>query len=197
MRALISASMESPQSVDCDSLLARTAQGNKDAFASLYDALAPQTLGLCAQILQDRAQAEEVMQEVFIEVWRRAAEFHPELGNARSWVLRLARLRAIDRLRSYRASRGRDQREFDLQQASWFASVEEQAVASIEASAIRQAVDSIGEPHRTAVMLAYFQGLTHQELADAIGVPLGTAKTRVRDGLRKLRAVVDKKGAAR
>ncbi|WJZ01345.1 ECF RNA polymerase sigma factor SigK [Corynebacterium freiburgense] len=196
MHALVSASMESTQPVDCEVLLVRSAAGDKEAFASLYDALAPHALGMCLQVLRDRAQAEEVVQEVFIEVWRRAAEFDAKLGSARSWVLRLSRLRAIDRLRSYRAAQGRDERDFQLQCATWFASVEDQAVASIEASAVRRAVDSIGEPHRTAVMLAYFRGLTHQELADALGIPLGTAKTRVRDGLRKLRAVVEKKGVA-
>ncbi|MDO5077657.1 sigma-70 family RNA polymerase sigma factor [Corynebacterium sp.] len=189
--------MESMQPVDCEQLLTSAAGGDTASFASLYDALAPRVLGLCTQILRERAQAEEVMQEVFVEVWRRAAEFDASRGSAQSWVLRLARLRAIDRLRSYRAAQGRDHADYQLQNATWSASVEDEAVASLEAAQLRAAVDSIGEPHRTAVMLAYFHGFTHKELAENLEIPLGTAKTRVRDGLRKLRAIMNTKGAAR
>lgn len=197
MHALVSVDMKSTRLVNCDQLLTNAARGDKASFAALYNAIAPRVLGLCVQIVQQRAQAEEVMQEVFIEVWRRAAEFNSAKGSAQTWVLRLARLRAIDRLRSYQATLDRDHKEFRLQHASWAGSVEDEAVASLEAEQLRHVVDSIGEPHRTAVMLAYFHGLTHQELANTLDIPLGTAKTRVRDGLRKLRAVVDKKGAAR
>lgn len=167
-------------------MLLQVAQGDEHAFSQFYDELAPQILGVVYQVIQDRPQAEEVTQEVFIEVWRTAASFNPAKSSARSWALRLARSRAIDRLRSDIAAKRRDTADYVKQVTVW-SPAEEEAVAELEAHQIRSLVDSIGEPHRSAVLLAYFSGMTHSEIAQATGVPLGTAKTRVRDGLTKLR----------
>lgn len=182
------------ESGDPDRLLESVRAGDKVAFAELYDVLAPQVLGLTTHILRDRAQAEEVTQEVFVEVWLSAHTFDPHRGSAKSWVLRLAKSRAIDRLRSWRSSRARDTDDFNRQLTTWVAAAEDEAQQRLESEELQELIDSIGEPHRSALMLAYFGELTHQEIADATGVALGTAKTRVRDGLQKLRKAVSLKG---
>ncbi|MCQ4613685.1 MULTISPECIES: sigma-70 family RNA polymerase sigma factor [Corynebacterium] len=182
------------ESVDPDRLLESVRAGDKVAFAELYDVLAPQILGLTTHILRDRAQAEEVTQEVFVEVWLSAHTFDPHRGSAKSWVLRLAKSRAIDRLRSWRSSQARDTDDFNSQLTTWVAAAEDEAQQRLESEELQELIDSIGEPHRSALMLAYFGELTHQEIADATGVALGTAKTRVRDGLQKLRKAVSLKG---
>lgn len=182
--------MLTPERPAVDALLTRVASGDRAAFADLYDALAPQANGVACTVLRDRTLAEEVVQEVFIEVWRTAPRYDAGRGGARGWVLRLTRLRAIDRLRSHLATLDRDDREAALQRVASPLSVEDEVVRDIDGAHVRDALDALGEPHRTAVRLAFFAGLTHSELAAATGVPLGTAKTRVRDGLRKLRAVI-------
>ena len=182
------------ESVDPDRLLESVRAGDKVAFAELYDVLAPQILGLTTHILRDRAQAEEVTQEVFVEVWLSAHTFDPHRGSAKSWVLRLAKSRAIDRLRSWRSSQARDTDDFNSQLTTWVAAAEDEAQQRLESEELQELIDSIGEPHRSALMLAYFGELTHQEIADATGVALGTAKTRVRDGLQELRKAVSLKG---
>ena len=182
------------ESGDPDRLLESVRAGDKVAFAELYDVLAPQVLGLTTHILRDRAQAEEVTQEVFVEVWLSAHTFDPHRGSAKSWVLRLAKSRVIDRLRSWRSSQARDTDDFNSQLTTWVAAAEDEAQQRLESEELQELIDSIGEPHRSALMLAYFGELTHQEIADATGVALGTANTRVRDGLQKLRKAVSLKG---
>lgn len=185
--------MLSLEAVDLDHLLTRVTEGDQAAFGQLYDAMASQAFGLAVHILRDSAQAEEVTQEVFVEVWQNAQQFDASRGGAKSWVLRLTKLRAIDRLRSWRSSQARDQADFYRQLTTWVAA-EDEAQEHMDSESLRRLVDSIGEPHRSALMLAYYGDLTHQEIAEITGVPLGTAKTRVRDGLRKLREAVSANG---
>ena len=173
-----------------ESLMLLTQQGDAAAFARLYDHIAPNVLGLSLQILHDQAQAEEVTQEVFIEVWQHAADFDPAKGSAKAWILRRARLRAIDRVRSAIATMKRDDREAFLVASINKESVEDEALRNVQRHAVRTALEIIGEPHKTAILMAYFGDMTHAELAEATGVPLGTAKTRVRDGLRKLEKIL-------
>lgn len=180
--------------VDPDRLLESVRAGDKTAFAELYDVLAPQVLGLATHILRDRAQAEEVTQEVFVEVWQNAHTFDAARGSAKAWILRLTKSRAIDRLRSWRSAQARDTEDFNQQLTTWVVAAEDEAQQRLESEELQELIDSIGEPHRSALMLAYFGELTHQEIADATGVALGTAKTRVRDGLQKLRKAVTVKG---
>lgn len=180
--------------VDPDRLLTSVRAGDKAAFAELYDVLAPQVLGLATHILRDRAQAEEVTQEVFVEVWQNAHTFDPARGSAKAWILRLTKSRAIDRLRSWRSAQARDTEDFNRQLTTWVVAAEDEAQQRLESEELQELIDSIGEPHRSALMLAYFGELSHQEIADATGVALGTAKTRVRDGLQKLRKAVTVKG---
>ena len=173
-----------------ESLMLLTQQGDAAAFARLYDDIAPQVLGLAVHILKDQAQAEEVAQEVFIEVWQHAGDFDPEKGSAKAWILRRTRLRAIDRVRSAISTLKRDDREAFLVASIKKESVEDEALRNVQRHAVRTALEIMGEPHKTAILLAYFGDMTHAELAETTGVPLGTAKTRVRDGLRKLEKIL-------
>lgn len=181
-----------PKLMDLSSeeLLVRVASGDKHAFGDLYDQLAARVMGICMQVLHNRAVAEEVTQEVFVETWRNAALFSPEKGSAQSWILRLARSRAIDKLRSRMAEMARDERDTMLENLTHYIDVEGDAISTIEGEHVRTAVNDIGEPHRSAIMLTYFGGLSHKELAEHQGIPLGTAKTRVRDGLKKLKSAL-------
>lgn len=173
-----------------EELLVRIANGDKQAFGLFYDQTAARVLGICMQVLHNRAVAEEITQEVFIEIWRTAPTFSPQKGSAASWIYRLARSRAIDKLRSRMATLSRDEKDAALQQFTHYIDVEDDAIRAVESQRLRKIVDSIGEPHRSAIMLTYFAGLSNQELADYLNIPLGTAKTRVRDGLKKLKAVL-------
>lgn len=174
-------------------LLVQTAAADKHAFSALYDALSPTVYSVCLSVLRNHALAEEVAQDIFVEVWTSAAKFDPQRGNARSWVGRLAHGRAVDKLRSHVAAVQRDDRDARLVDGR-AASLEDQALSNVEAQRLRSAIGAIGEPHATAVALTFLDGLTHAELAESTGVPLGTAKTRVRDGIKKLKAVLGKEG---
>ena len=149
-------------------LLVASAAGDTHAFSEFYDALAPLVYDVTLHVLRNPALAEEVAQDVFVEVWSKAAHFDPARGSARTWVGRIAHGRA--------ALRGDD--------------VETDALDRVESQRLRAAAAAIGEPHSTAVELAFFGGLTHAELAESTGVPMGTAKTRVRDGVRKLKELM-------
>ncbi|MDO5031206.1 sigma-70 family RNA polymerase sigma factor [Corynebacterium sp.] len=173
-------------------LLVESAAGDKRAFSQLYDALAPSVYSVCLHVLRNPALAEEVAQDVFVEAWTSSAAFDPSLGTARAWVGRMAHGRAVDKLRSHVASVQRDDAHAKLSDAA--VSIEEEALGNVESQRLRAAVERIGEPHRTAVMLAFFDGLSHAELAESTSVPLGTAKTRVRDGVKKLKRILGKEG---
>ncbi len=170
---------------DDEGLLLRVAAGDQEAFAALYDTWAPRLLALAVRIVVDRAQGEEVLQEVMLEVWRRAGSFDPQRGSARAWLVTLTRRRAIDRVRASQAARDRE--------GSWndYLPDTDQTVAQVEArlvaDEVRQALVDLGEPYRSTLELAYFTGLTHREIARRTDVPLGTVKSRIRSGMSKLR----------
>ncbi len=165
----------------------RVAGGDQEAFAHLYDAVAPRLHGLARRVVRDPAMAEEVMQEVFLQVWREASGFDQSRGSGLAWLLTLTHRRAVDRVRSEQAQSDRLHRYESRSSTTPYDTTAEQAVGRMEASRVRRALDEVGEPHRTTLELAYLGGLTHSEVAARMGVPLGTAKTRIRDGLRKLR----------
>ncbi len=171
-------------------LLQRTAAGDRAAFASLYDMLSPRVFGLVLRVLVDRAQSEEVLQEVFLEVWQTAARFAPNKGQGRSWVLTIAHRRAVDRVRSARASSDRDVRAGlrDLDVAHDI--VAEQVELRIASTQLATALSSLPEAQREALTLAYYGGYSQSEIATLVGSPLGTIKTRMRDGLTRLRTAM-------
>ena len=167
--------------------LARIGAGDKQAFAELYDATAPRVFGLIKRLLVDPAQAEEVTQEVYLEIWQTASRYRPERGSAISWMLTMAHRRAVDRIRASQASRDRDAkvgiREYDRE----YDAVAEHVELSIEGQRVKRALGGLTELQRQAVELAYFGGLSHSEIAARLHVPLGTVKTRIRDGMIRLR----------
>lgn len=168
-------------------LLDRMDRGDADALAVLYDRYAPRVLGLTTRILGDADEAEDVLQEVFLQVWRAPRRFDPSRGALLTWLLVLARSRAIDRLRSLRR-RGRD-RHVDVAAAALPSgqNVERDAEASQEGAAVRRALADLPAEQRRALELAYFDGYTQTEIAELTGTPLGTVKTRLRQGMMKLR----------
>ncbi len=170
-----------------EQMLALVARGDQDAFERLYDRIAGSVLGVVRRVLRDPAQSEEVTQEVLTEVWRTAARFDPEKGGASTWVLTMAHRRAIDRVRSAQASTDRDHKVALLEHAPAYDEVSEAVEARLEAEQVRKALGALTELQREAVRLAYYGGYTQREVSELLGVPLGTIKTRLRDGLIRLR----------
>lgn len=173
---------------DLAGLLHLVGTGDQHALAQVYDLVAPRVFGLALRVVRDRALAEEVTQEVFLQVWRQAGEVDPGRGSPLGWLMTLTHRRAVDRVRSEQAQSDRLRRYEDQQTTPAYDSTEEEVVRRVEAQRLHQALALLGEPHRTTVELAYFGGLTHREVASRLDIPLGTAKTRIRDGLRKLKS---------
>lgn len=168
-------------------LLRDCAGGDEQAFAQLYDATAKRVYGLVLAVLRDPAQSEEVTQEVYLTVWRSAGSFDPDLGSPLSWLLMLAHRKAVDRVRAGTAQQRRDV-DYGLRaQEPARDLTAETAGRKIEGERVRAAVGELTPVQSEAVALAYFGGYTHVEIAGLLQVPLGTAKSRIRDGLRQLR----------
>jgi RNA polymerase sigma-70 factor, ECF subfamily len=168
-----------------DELLARVARGDEAAFAALYDELAPRVFGLARRVLRDPAQAEEVAQEALVEVWRTAGRYDPSRGSATSWALTIAHRRAVDRVRSEQASAERERRV--ATQEVPYDDVVEQATARLERQQVQRCLKGLTDLQREAITLAYYRGYTYREVAQLLGAALPTIKTRMRDGLIRLR----------
>jgi RNA polymerase sigma-70 factor (ECF subfamily) len=170
-----------------EQLLGLVAEGDRQAFAALYDQTSPRVLGLIKRLLKDHSQSEEVTQEVFLEIWQTATRFDPAKGGASSWMLTMAHRRAVDRVRASQSSRDRDTkigiRDFETD----YDSVTEQVEIRIEHERVERALGRLTELQRQAVQLAYYGGYTHSEVSQMLHVPIGTVKTRLRDGMIRLR----------
>ncbi|MFF8354732.1 sigma-70 family RNA polymerase sigma factor [Streptomyces chartreusis] len=172
---------------DLQELVGRVALGDEEAFASVYDSVVSPVLGVVRAVLRDQAQSEEVAQEVLVEVWRTAPRYRPDRGTAINWILTLAHRRAIDRVRSIEATAARDHRAAVMDHMPEYDEVSEQVEARIEREQVRRCLRTLTELQRQAVTLAYYRGLTYRQVAEALTLPLGTVKTRLRDGLIRLR----------
>lgn len=168
-------------------LLGRVASGDQAAFAELYDALSSRVLGLVRSVLIDHAQSEEVAQEVFLEVWQTAPRFDRARGSVSGWIMTMAHRRAIDRVRASQSGRDRDARIGIRDLDTPYDNVAETVETTIENERVQEAMTQLTELQRQALTLAYFGGLTQAEVAAALDVPLGTVKTRLRDGMIRLR----------
>ena len=168
-------------------LLRLSGRGDEAAFAELYDATSARVYGLAVRVVRDPAQAQEVAQEAFLEIWRSAGRFDSDKGSAVSWILTIAHRKSVDRVRSAEASSRRDTTYHVESTTVEHDATAEAAEASMEARRVRVALQSLTEVQREALELAYFKGYTHTEVATMLDLPVGTAKTRIRDGLIRLR----------
>lgn len=183
-------SVNDPPPVTLTDLLRQVGRGDEAAFARLYDETAARVHGLVCRILVDRALSEEVTQEVFLEVWRTGPRFDPDRGSALSWLFTIAHRRSVDRVRSVEAARHRDTTYLATQGEPAYDSTAEQVHGSLRADSVRTAIAELSPVQREAVELAYFEGISHVEVARRLDIPLGTAKSRIRDGLLRLRATL-------
>ncbi|HEX5403830.1 MAG TPA: ECF RNA polymerase sigma factor SigK [Pseudonocardiaceae bacterium] len=170
-----------------EELLVEVAKGSEAAFEQLYHHIAGPVFGVVRRVVRDVAQSEEVTQEVLVELWRTATRYSPELGSALNWVLTLAHRRAVDRVRSAQAATNRDERVGAMSVETAFDSVAEQVTVRLEHEQVRRCLSSLTTLQRESVMLAYYGGNTYRDVAGLLATPLGTVKTRLRDGLIRLR----------
>jgi len=168
-------------------LLRRAGRGDQSAFAELYDALSPLVYGVVLKVVRDPSQAEEVAQEVFVELWRLAARFDGTKGSTKTWAATLAHRRAIDRVRSEQASRVRQDRDVNQTIRDERDVVAAEVESSFDQVRVRRALLQLSELQRDAVELAYFGGHTYREVAVLLDVAEGTVKSRIRDGMIRLR----------
>ncbi len=167
--------------------MALVARGDEAAFARVYDRISGPVYGMVLRVLRDPSQSEEVAQEVLVEVWRQATRFDAARGSVKGWVLTMAHRRAVDRVRSAQAATDREvkvswsstEREYD--------EVSEEVELRMESQRVRRALGALTDLQREAIRLAYYGGYTHREVSELLEVPLGTVKTRLRDGLIRLR----------
>ncbi|GAA3508497.1 sigma-70 family RNA polymerase sigma factor SigK [Dietzia aurantiaca] len=175
-------------------LLELAAGGDLDAFARFYDLLAPRAYGLALRVLRDPGYAEETVQEVFLQVWKQAVDYRPSLGSVQSWVLTITHRRAVDRVRAESSATRRDEVDAAATAASGSAAsddVAEQVTERIgrdeDAARVRGCLETLTDTQRESIEMAYFTGLTYREVADRLGAALPTVKSRIRDGLRRLK----------
>lgn len=178
---------EPAQDLSIESLLRSVAAGDRTAFAEVYDRIASRVMGLVVRLLRDRAQSEEVTQEVFLEIWQQAAKFDAAKGSGMAWVLTMAHRRAIDRIRASQKSHERDLKIGIRDMERDFDNVAESVEIRVENERVKNAMTRLTPLQREAVILAYYGGYSHSEMADILGIPLGTVKTRLRDGMIRLR----------
>lgn len=171
-------------------LLAKVASGDRTAFAALYDRYGAATFGLALKICNNRALAEDVVQEAFLSIWQRAGRFDPERGSASAYLFAAVHNKAVDAVRHEESLRRREEGVGDLPSQTRGDEVVEAAWMAVRRTEVRSAVSRLSPVQREAMELAYFEGLTYSEVADKLGIPLGTAKTRLRDGMIRLRGLL-------
>ncbi len=182
---------EQPQASDLE-LVHAMARGDAQALASFYDRYYSTLFGFLLRILHDSSEAEDVLQEVFLQVWERASNYDETRGRPFTWVVTITHSRAIDRLRSINA-RTRLMERVAHESPSEIHDATHDAISAEQCEMVRGALDEIPEESRRAILLAYFEGLSQSEIAEQIEAPLGTVKTRTRKGLRMLREILQNK----
>lgn len=171
---------------DLSDLLCRVGLGDEAAFRSVYDQTGAAVFGLARRVIRNPARAEEISQEVFMQIWQTAVRYDPSRGAARSWILTLAHRRAVDAVRHDQAATNRETR-YDWSSGPDFDQVSEDVMISLEHEQVRKCLDGLTDLQREAIQLAYFQGYTYAEAAQLLDANQATVKTRMRDGLIRLR----------
>ena len=190
MKALQTPSGHSARTQEIAALIGRAAAGDQHAVSELYDATSRMVYGLVLRILGDEATAEEVLLDVYMQVWRQASAYDAGRGGPLAWLATIARSRAIDRLRAGRQESQRARSLETVSQQSTGEDLEEAAYVTELRGVVRQALGAISAEQREALELAYYGGLSHSEIAERLGQPLGTIKTRIRLGMMKLRELL-------
>jgi RNA polymerase sigma-70 factor (ECF subfamily) len=170
-----------------EDLIRLVALGDEAAFEELYDAVAPRVFGLVRRVVRDPSQSQEVTQEVFVDIWTQAARFDADRGRAMSWILVIAHRRAVDRVRASQSSMDRDLRQGIKEYQESYDDVADTVETTMEAERVHQALETLTAAQQEAIRLAYYGGYTHQEVAELLKIPVGTVKTRIRDGMIRLR----------
>lgn len=185
----------SAPSVSAAQLIQQIAQRDREAFRQLYDRTSSLVFSLMMRMVKVRSDAEDLLQEVFVQIWRQASNYNAERGSPESWIVNIARSRAIDKIRAIR----RMERSFvltdDPARAESSDNVEISAAESETRMAMQSALASLPDAQRKVLELAYFDGLTQNEIAERLTEPLGTIKTRMRSGLQRLREIVGTQAA--
>lgn len=172
-----------------EDLLKRIAEGDQEAFLALYDRFAPRVYGLVVKVMGRRPEAEDVMQDVMWEAWNRAARYDPNLGSPTTWLLLMARSRAIDAIRKMRAAAeavAERARRDDAEPAPGGDDPADLASANVADRRLRAALDELPADQRAVIALAFFRGLTREQIAASLNIPVGTVKTRIRLGVKRL-----------
>jgi len=172
-------------------LLERVSIGDQAAFSELYDEVSRRVFGLVKRLLVDHSQSEEVTQEIFLEIWQSASRFDPNKGGASTWILTMAHRRAVDRVRASQSSRDRDIRIGIRDRDSEYDHVSESVEVKFEHERVERAMERLTELQRQAITLSYYGGYTNSEVSEMLSVPIGTIKTRIRDGMIRLRDELD------
>lgn len=178
---------EEPAPTNHEELIQSIASGDETAFEALYDDVSARVFGLIRRVLRDESQCEEVLQEVFVEVWQQAARYDADRGRAVSWIMVMAHRRAVDRVRASQSSRDRDLRQGAKEFEESYDDVQDTVETRLEGERVQSALQNLSDAQRKAIELAYYGGYTHQEVAKLLEVPVGTVKTRIRDGMIRLR----------
>lgn len=172
-------------------LLERVGRFDEDAFAELYDVSAGHVYGMVLRVIRDPGYSEEITQETFLQIWRTAGSFDPHRGSPLAWMITMAHRRAVDRVRAAQSDVDRESRYSSSSHSTAYDDVLESVTQQMEAEAVARCMYTLTDTQREAVHLAYYRGLTYREVADELGVAVSTVKTRMRDGLIKLRKCLE------
>jgi len=185
----------SAQSVSAAYLIQQVAQQDREAFSQLYDRCSSLVFSLAMRMLRVRSDAEDLLQEVFVQVWRQAQNYNAERGSPEAWIINIARSRAIDKIRSIRRMEKSFVLTDDPARAESSENVETAAASSEAKLAMNSALANLPEAQRKVLEMAYFDGLTQTEIAARLKEPLGTVKTRMRSGIQRLREIMKMQAA--